>query len=73
MSHPESAFAIPALVNKIIAYEGDGMTEDEEIAFFQELINTGLCWQLQGHYGRAATRLIEAGVCQPPGTPLVSN
>jgi len=51
------------MVDKIIQYENDGMTEEETISFFQELINSGLCWKLQGHYGRTAQFLIEEGVC----------
>jgi hypothetical protein len=53
------------LVNKIISYESGEMDEAETIEFFQELINTGLAWQLQGHYGRTAAALIEAGECSP--------
>jgi len=30
---------------------------------WQYLINTGLCWKLQGWFGREATRMIEEGVC----------
>ena len=43
--------------------EGADATEDEQIGAWQYLINTGLCWQLQGWYGRTAMRLIEAGIC----------
>jgi len=53
-------------VDKIIAYEGGEMTEDEMVAFFQELINDGSAWQLQGHYGRTATALINEGWCIDP-------
>jgi len=52
-------------VSKIIAYENGEMEDEDVIAFFQELINDGLCWTLQGHYGRTAARLIEAGHCTP--------
>jgi len=52
-------------VTKIIAYEQDAMDEAEVIEFFQELIDSGLAWRLQGHYGRTARRLIEAGLCSP--------
>jgi hypothetical protein len=51
------------MVNKIIQYENGNMTEDEEINFFQELIDSGLVWKLQGHYGRVANNLIKEGVC----------
>jgi len=51
------------MVDKIIRYENGTMNEDETIQFFQELINSGLAWQLQGHYGRTAKYLIEEGLC----------
>ena len=50
------------MVDKIIAYESGEMNDDEIIGFFQELLDTGLCWQLQGHYGRTATALIKEGL-----------
>ena len=33
------------------------------IKAWQHLIDTGLCWSLQGFFGRTAMRLIEQGVC----------
>tara|TARA_R110000824_G_scaffold150209_8_gene320777 strand:+ start:5574 stop:5750 length:177 start_codon:yes stop_codon:yes gene_type:complete len=51
------------MVDKIVRYENGEMTEEEVISFFQEIINSGLCWKLQGHYGRTATMFIEEGVC----------
>ena len=33
---------------------------------WQLLIDTGLCWDLQGWFGRNAIRLIESGICKPP-------
>ena len=51
-----------SLVDNIIRYENDEMTEEETIEFFQGLVNTGLAWSLQGHYGRVATHLIEEGL-----------
>ena len=50
--------------SKIIAYENNEMTQEEVIEFFQELIDTGHAWRLQGHYGRTALRLIEYGYCR---------
>jgi hypothetical protein len=53
------------MVDKIIRYENGTMdSETEIIEFFQELINTGMAWSLQGHYGRTAMRLIEEGLCE---------
>ena len=37
--------------------------EQDEIAAWQHLIDTGLAWTLQGWFGRAAIALIEAGIC----------
>ena len=50
-------------VSKIIAYEQGELSDDDSIELFQELIDSGLVWQLQGHYGRTATALINAGHC----------
>ena len=50
--------------DKIIAYENGEMSQEQVIEFFQELIDTGAAWELQGHYGRTALRLIEYGYCR---------
>jgi hypothetical protein len=53
-------------VNKIIRYEQNEMDEEEIIEMFQDLINSGMAWRLQGHYGRTAKALIEEGLCTLP-------
>lgn len=53
-------------IDRIIAYEEGDLSDEDTIALFQELIDSGLAWSLQGHYGRTAHRLILAGICQPP-------
>lgn len=50
-------------VDKIIAYEQGELDDEGTIELFQELINSGLAWKLQGHYGRTAVALIEHGYC----------
>lgn len=46
-------------------FDGQEHTEEEELAAWQVLINTGACWTLQGWYGRNASALIKAGLCKP--------
>lgn len=38
-------------------------TEEEVVEGYQDLINTGMAWRLEGHVGRTAKSLIEAGLC----------
>ena len=54
------------LVDQLIAYEEGQITQDEEVAFFEHLVETGACWQLAGHYQRVAATLIEAGLIKRP-------
>ncbi len=49
------------LINQIMSWESGEMSESEEDAFFQELVNSGLAWQLQGMYGRNAVALASEG------------
>lgn len=50
------------LFDKIMAYEAGELSENEIIELFQDLVNTGLAWKLQGSYGRMAKELIDAGL-----------
>jgi predicted RNA-binding protein with PIN domain len=51
------------LVDRIIDYENGELENDAVVILFQELIDSGMVWSLQGSYGRTAMQLIEAGVC----------
>lgn len=51
------------LVCQVIDYENGDLDEEEVIQLFQELIDNGQVWTLQGHYGRTAKALIDAGQC----------
>lgn len=53
-------------VSFISDYEGGRLEQDQVVAGFQELVNSGLAFQLQGSYGRMATQLIEQGLCARP-------
>ena len=51
-------------VDFIIEYEAGALSEEEVIDGFQQLIDNGIVWSLQGHYGRTAATLIDAGLCR---------
>lgn len=54
-------------IDALIDFEHGMLTEEEIIELFQELVDTGLAWELQGSYGRTARDLIESGsVTLPP-------
>ena len=56
-----------SILDKIMDYEGGEMDEEQEVDFFQELIDSGMIWTLQGHYGRTAQALIKEGFCHQKG------
>ena len=49
-------------VSAIMAFEQGDLDKDGTLALFQELVNTGMAWRLQGSYGRMARALIERGL-----------
>lgn len=52
-------------IDLLIRWENGELDEDETNALFQELLDSGLVWQLQGCYGRAAVALLRAGRIHP--------
>jgi hypothetical protein len=48
----------------MMAWENGTLSMDDTIMLFQNLIDTGLAWQLQGMYGRMATAMIQDGYCE---------
>lgn len=50
------------LTERIIEYEQGKLDEQQTIQLFQELVDSGLVLKLQGHYGRFAAQLLEAGL-----------
>ena len=58
------------LVDKIIDYESGELSTEDTLELFAELIKTGKAWVLQGHYGRTAGGLIEAGYIDKAGNIL---
>ena len=54
-------------LSNFITYEQGALDFGATLDFFAELIKTGQCWQLQGHYGRMATSLIREGLITEQG------
>jgi hypothetical protein len=50
-------------VDFVIDYEQGNLDDEAIVEGFQHLIDSGLCWQLQGCYGRMAQSLIQSGLC----------
>lgn len=54
------------LIGNIVAYEEDLLSDEEIRQLFQTLVNSGMAWQLQGSYGRMASRLLADGLITLP-------
>lgn len=50
----------------IMAYEDGELDEMETVKLFQMLVDNGMAWKLQGHYGRTAMDLIDMGLVNLP-------
>ena len=57
-------------VELIMEFEGGEITEENALKLFSHLIKTGLCWKLQGFYGRTAQNLIDNKVIDKNGKIL---
>ena len=58
------------MLDFILKYESGEANTEEIIAGFSELVKSGAAWSLQGHYGRTASALIEAGHLDNEGNIL---
>lgn len=53
------------LVNEIMEFESEGLPPKREKKLFQNLVNSGMAFQLQGRFGRQAAAMIRAGIIKP--------
>lgn len=54
------------LISKIIEYEEGTLSDDQVVELFQDLVDNGMAWTLQGSYGRMAQYLIHEGLVTVP-------
>ena len=66
MTATSSQSQVFSAVDFAIEFEAGNLSESEVIDGFQELINSGRAWKLQGAYGRTAQALIDSGSCTRP-------
>lgn len=59
------------MVQMMMDYEDGSLSETQEIELFSDLISSGMCWKLQGFYGRAANSYIQSGIIDKNGKILV--
>ena len=57
-----------SMATRIILYENGELDAEEVVELFQELVDTGFVWQLQGMYGRMAVALEGEGLITIPRT-----
>lgn len=49
-------------IDLIMEYEQGSLGMEETINLFQDLLKSGLIWDLQGHYQRTCKHLIDEGL-----------
>ena len=57
------------LWERLMAFDQGRLSEQDVIRLFQQLIDEGHAWRLQGAYGRTAQALLDAGLCHHSPTP----
>jgi hypothetical protein len=55
------------IMNWIMDYETGSLNDEDSIKLFATLVQNGMAWQLQGHYGRTAQALIDWGAIDTKG------
>jgi hypothetical protein len=57
-------------LNLIIEFESGEISHENFLRLFSHLIEKGLCWKLQGFYGRTAQDLIDNKIISKEGEIL---
>lgn len=58
------------IVGLIMEYEAGELDAEDTLTLFSKLVQNGMAWKLQGHYGRTAAVLIESGYLDSNGMIL---
>jgi hypothetical protein len=53
------------VLDLMMSWEDGQLMPNEEVELFQELLNSGLVWQLQGSYGRTAQMMLKQELIHP--------
>ena len=53
-------------VGQLMAFENGEMNEEDVIALFQFLLDSGMIYSLQGSYQRVAQALLDKGLIEQP-------
>lgn len=61
-AEPEQIRGPIDLWNEIAAYEDGRLDQEATVDLFQYLVDTGLAWEIEEHYGRTAEELIREGL-----------
>ena len=50
------------MLDMLMAYENNELNEEQTVNLFQNLVDSGLIFSLQGHYMRVAKELVAMGL-----------
>ena len=67
---PETVKGPLDMTGAIIEFEQGELSPEDTLRLCGHLVATGVAWQVQGAYGRAAARLIEGGYLSKTGEVL---
>ena len=63
---PNEDLSQDSLVRLMIEHERGTLDDAGEVRLFQYLVDSGLAWQMQGHYGRVAKAMLDQGIIHAP-------